>query len=125
MPAEVDNNKSAQCHSPLYDKASQQVLAGIQQGNYVVCEDKPTIISPFPVLEKSDGGVRLIHDASQPVGDSLNDQATLDTHYKFETVDSTAKLLWPNYYLAKVDLKSAYRSVKSSEHSQKFTVDYK
>ena len=121
MPAEVDNNKSAQCHSPLYDKASQQVLAEIQQGNYVVCEDKPTIISPFSVLEKSDGGVRLIHDASQPVGDSLNDQATLDTHYKFETVDSAAKLLWPNYYMAKVDLKSAYRSVKISEHSQKFT----
>ena len=94
---------------------------GLKPDSFHFCEDKPTIISPFSVPEKSDGGVRLIHDASQPVGDSLNDQATLDTHYNFETVDSAAKLLWPNYYMAKVDLKSAYRSVKISEHSQKFT----
>lgn len=120
-PVEVENNKSAGPQSPLYNKASKQVMDEILSGNYIICDQKPTIISPLSVLEKPDGGVRLIHDASQPEGGSLNDQATLDTHYRFATVDQAVDQLWPGYYMAKVDLKSAYRSVPISKHSQQFT----
>lgn len=51
----------------------------------------------------------------------MNDYATLDTHHRFQRVDDAAALMWPGYYMAKVDLKSAYRSVPISEHSQQFT----
>lgn len=120
-PVDPPNNRSAQPDSPLHKQATQQVLSEVEQGNYIVCNDKPAVISPFSVIKKPDGGVRLIHDGSQPVGSAMNDYATLDTHHRFQTVDDAAKLMWPGYYMAKVDLKSAYRSVPISAHSQKFT----
>ena len=93
MPAEVDNNKSAEPHSPLYDK----VIILCVKISLLQC-----IISPFSVLEKPDGGVRLIHEGSQPVGDSFNEQATINTRYKFQTVDSAAFyskiIIWPKLF---------------------------
>ena len=121
VPVEPPNNRSAQPDSPLYQQATKQVLSEIEHGNYLVCQEKPTVISPFSVIPKPDGGVRLIHDGSQPAGASMNDYATLDSHYRFQTIDDAAKLMWPGYYMAKVDLKSAYRSVPISKHSQNFT----
>ncbi len=121
VPVDPPNNRSAQPGSTLHHQATKQVLSEIEQGNYLLCHEKPTVISPFSVIEKPDGGVRLIHDGSQPAGASMNDYATLDTHYRFQTVDDAAKLMWPGYFMAKVDLKSAYRSVPISQHSQNFT----
>ena len=101
----------------LYELATQQVLTEIRQGNYQVCDVKPPVVSPFSVLPKPDGGIRLTHDGSQPAGNSMNDYATLEGRYRFETVDNATALMWPGYYMAKVDLKSAYRSVPISKHS--------
>ena len=120
-PVETPNNRSAAPGAPLYAEATQQILREIEQGNYVLCSQKPPVISPFSVIPKPDGGVRLIHDGSQPAGGSMNDYATLDHHYRFQTVDDASKLMEPGWYMAKVDLKSAYRSVPISEHSQQFT----
>ena len=120
-PVETPNHKSARPGAPLYDLATQQVISEIEQGNYLVCIDKPLVVSPFAALPKPDGGVRLIHDGSQPVGSSMNDYAHLDEHYRFQTIDDAAKLMAPGWYMAKVDLKSAYRSVPISPHSQQFT----
>ena len=121
-PAEAPHNKSARPGAPLlYNQATHQVLGEIEQGNYVVRTKKPPILSPFSVLSKPDGGIRLIHDGSQPAGGSMNDYASLDTHYRFQTIDDAAKLMAPGWFMAKVDLKSAYRSVPISEHSQQFT----
>ena len=47
-------------------------------GNFVVCENKPLLISPFGGHSETGGSVRLIHDCSRPVGNVLNDYATLD-----------------------------------------------
>ena len=121
VSTETNNNISARPGAPMYEQASKQILAEITEGNYVVCDDKPAIISPLSVIPKPDGGVRLIHDASQPKGGSMNDYAKLETHYRFQTVDDATKLMWPGYYIAKVDLKAAYRSVSISNHSQQFT----
>ena len=121
LAVETNNNISARPGAPMYEQASKQILAEITEGNYVVCDDKPAIISPLSVIPKPDGGVRLIHDGSQPKGGSMNDYAKLETHYRFQTVDDATKLMWPGYYMAKVDLKAAYRSVSISNHSQQFT----
>ena len=40
---------------------------------------KTLLISPLGAISKPAGvGVRLIHDCSRPVGNALNDHATLD-----------------------------------------------
>ncbi len=39
--AKCNNHPSASPHSPLYQKATEQVLSEIESGNYVVCEEEP------------------------------------------------------------------------------------
>ena len=120
---EIDNNFSAQPHSKLYDQATTQIISEIEQGNYEICtqNNKPAIISPLSVIEKPQGGVRIIHDGSQPAGLSMNDYATSDSNLRFQRVDDAAKLMKRHHFMANVDLKSAYRSVDISKHSQQFT----
>ena len=65
--------------------------------------------------------MRLIHDCSRPVGISLNEYAAMESTQKFQTIDDATSLVQPGYYMAKVDLKCAYRSVKISGESQRFT----
>lgn len=45
-PVRGSNHLSAQPWSPFYDKATQQVLKEIENGNYVFCDTPPKIISP-------------------------------------------------------------------------------
>jgi hypothetical protein len=42
----------------------------------------PTIVSSLGAVPKSNGDIRLIHDASQPVGNSLNSY-TSDTNCSY------------------------------------------
>ena len=72
-------------------------------------------------IPKPDGDVRLIHDCSRPVGSAVNDYCSTDWQQKYATVDDAAKCMTEKCYMAKVDLKSAYRSVKISEHSHQVT----
>ena len=55
------------------------------------------------------------------VGNSLNDYTTLESSQKFQTIHDATSLVQPGFYKAKVDLKSAYRSIRVSEMSQQFT----
>ena len=108
--AEVHNYKSA-IDYPNRDKVEQQIKHEIAQGNYVITETKPTIISALGVVPKKDSNdVRLIHDCSRPAGASVNTYATCE-HYAYETVERASKLIKPGAFLAKIDLKSAYRHV--------------
>jgi hypothetical protein len=61
---------------------------------------------------KPDGGVRLIHDCSRPDGTTVNDFVSHFEKQRFQTIDDAAKLVLKDYYMSKVDLKSAYRSGK-------------
>ena len=121
QPVNSDNHPSAKPSGQFYDKASAQVLKEIEVGNYVICDKAPTIISPMAVVPKPDGEVRLIHDCSRPIGSSVNDYCSADWQQKFSTVDDAAKSMTEGCYFAKVDLKSAYRSVNISERSQQVT----
>ena len=116
-----DNHRSAQPGSPLYDRASKQILHEIGMGNYEVVSEPPDIISPLGVLEKPDGGVRLIHDCSMPPGRAVNDYSTEEWHLKFARVDDAAALVTEGCFMAKVDISSAYRHVPISRHSQRVT----
>ena len=73
------------------------------------------------IIPKPDGGVRLIHDCSLPRGGSVNDYCSSHWHQKFSRVDDAAALVTGGCYMAKVDLQSAYRSVKISDHSKQVT----
>ncbi|CAC5422338.1 unnamed protein product [Mytilus coruscus] len=115
------NHPSASPNNPLYEKAHTQVLYEIECGNYKFTSSDPCIISPIGVIPKQDGGIRLIHDCSRPKGSSVNSLVSEIEKQRFQTLDDVAKLVTKNCCMSKVDLKSAYRSVKLSQRSQKVT----
>jgi hypothetical protein len=105
---ECNNHPSALAHHDLVDKEFKHQL---KLGNYVRAKCKPTIVSPLGAILK-DGGqdVRIIHDGSRPIGEAMNDYTILHPT-RYQTLQEAYSLAKPNTYLAKVDLKSAYRSV--------------
>ena len=117
-PVKVDNYKSALDNSEAVEK---QILTEIEEGRYLIVESPPEVISGLGAIPKDDGSVRLIHDCSRPVGDAVNDHAVLDYNIKYQTVQDACELLEEGAYMAKVDLKSAYRSVAIHPSQYKFT----
>lgn len=105
----------------MYQEATRQIQVEIDNGNYVPVNSPPRIISPIGVIPKPDGGVRLIHDCSRPAGSAVNDYAPAYEKQRFQSIDDAKKLVTPLCYMAKVDLKAAYRSVMISAHSQQVT----
>ena len=89
----------------------KQIVEEIVHGNYVISETKPLIISAIGAIPKPNSSdVRIIHDCSRPVGGSVNSFASCDP-LKYQTLDEAVKMSTPQCYYAKLDLKSAYRSV--------------
>jgi hypothetical protein len=90
----------------------KELRSQIVQGNYIVATEKPAIVSPLAAIPKDDGSgdIRLIHDGSRPSGQVMNDYADLHSE-RFQTIQDACDLAKPGYWCAKLDLKSAYRSV--------------
>ena len=110
IPAHQGNYKSATCVEQRF-AVEETILSEIAEGNYGITDVKPTIISTLGAIPKLNSTeVRLIHDCSRPVGRALNDYITGHS-FKFQTLDDAIKLLRPNYLMAKIDLRHAYRSV--------------
>lgn len=83
----------------------------IQQGNYVISATKPTVVSALGAIPKPNSTeIRLIHDCSRPHGHAVNDYITTRA-FKFQTLDDAIRTLRPGYFMAKIDLRHAYRSV--------------
>ena len=81
----------------------------IQQGNHIVTITKPTVVSASgAILKPNSSEVRLIHDCSRPYGHEVNEFIST-RYFKFHWLDDAIKLLKPNYFMAKIDLKLAYR----------------
>ena len=110
MATDMNNYKSATNVS--VKAVVEQTIAGeVAEGNYVVTSTKPAIISALGAIPKPDSSeVRLIHDCSRPHGQALNDYISTCS-FKFQTLDDAVQLLKPNYFMAKIDLCHAYRSV--------------
>lgn len=110
LPAQQNNYKSA-TSKERKAAVEQTILEEIAEGNYIVTEVKPTIVSALGAIPKPNSSeVRLIHDCSRPPGRALNDYISCQS-FKFQTLDDAIKLLKPNYFMAKIDLRHAYRSV--------------
>ena len=102
----------------LFAQASEQIKVEILHGDYVEVKTVPLVISPLGVIEKPGGGIRIIHDCSRPPGVSVNDYAPDLDKQRFQSVDCAAKLMKPGWFMAKVDLKSAYRYVNISARAR-------
>ena len=120
-PVNCITHPLAKPNNPLYEKASKQILKEIQAGHYVFCDNPTDVVSPMAAIPKSDGEMRLIHNCSRPSGKSVNDYCLSEWKQKFSRVDDASSMMSEGCFFAKVDLKSAYRSVRLSEHSQTVT----
>ncbi|KAI8486060.1 amiloride-sensitive sodium channel [Branchiostoma belcheri] len=82
-PAECDNYKSAP-DPTTREKVEMQLRNELAKGNYERCREKPTIVSALGAIPKADSA---------------------------DSIDDAVSMLADGSYMAKIDLKSAYRSV--------------
>ena len=118
--AECNNNKSAigSDRKHIVDKMLEDEIA---LGHYRIVSKRPRIINTLGAVEKpGTSDLRLIMDASRPVGRSLNSYADPE-HFSLETVDNAVSMLNRGWYQAKIDLKNGYRSVGISERNYECT----
>ena len=106
---------------PASSIVEKQILTELSEGCYLVVDNPPTLISALGAVPKSNSDdLRVIHDCSQPPGRAVNDYAPLGDKLSYQSLDDAVKLLVPGGYSAKVDLKSAYRSVSIHPDDQGF-----
>ena len=105
----------------IFGPVESQIIEEISEGRYIVTDGPPRLVSAIGAIPKSSKGVRLIHDCSRPRGCAVNDFAPLGAKVRFQSLDDAVELLQPGGYSAKVDLKSAYRSVKIHASNFPFT----
>ena len=110
------------CKSAIFNahKVETEILQELAEGNYVKTHKKPHIISALGAIEKSDGSVRLIHDASRPEGHSLNDLASREP-CKFQTFKDVLNVVSHNCFCAKLDLHHSYRACGIRECDKELT----
>jgi hypothetical protein len=103
----MSNYRSTTVHNrKLVENRIQEEIAA---GNYVITSVKPLACSALGAIPKGLLDIRLIHDLSRPDG-GVN-RLALDTSVSFTTVDKATELIVTGSHLAKIDLKSAYRSI--------------
>ena len=104
----MNNHKSTQEHATLVEAEIQKEIL---EGRYIVTPDKPKIVSALGAIPKSDGAMRLIHDATRPSSAAVNDYLATMPKQRFQPIQDVNNLITPNCFFAKLDLKAAYRSV--------------
>ena len=119
-PVEFKNHKSS-LDDKVKNRVEQLIQKEIDLGNYVITSRKPTIVSAIGAVPKGDSDIRIIHDCSLPAGRSLNSFAPEYEKYSYESLDSAVSLIKKDYFLAKVDIKSAYRHVPIHPECQEAT----
>lgn len=83
----------------------------INEVSYLVVKEKPSIISHLSAISKPDGTIQLIHDASRPIGQAVNDYVYNVRSEKYQSIKDVENLITPGCFMAKIDLKFAYRHV--------------
>ena len=99
-------------HMSLVDKEIKSLL---DKGVIVSCDHVPgEFISPIFTVPKKDGNVRRILNLKR-----LN-LFIKNSHFKMDTIHTILKLVTPNCWMASLDLKDAYYSVKIHSDFQKY-----
>lgn len=106
-PCFMENYPSAKLHAEQVEAEIKKELA---EGRYSIVTEKPDIVSAMGAIPKSDGTVRIIHDCSRPAGSAVNDYSIDCPKQKYQSIRDAIKAISPGCYLAKVDLKGAFRS---------------
>ncbi|XP_066925176.1 uncharacterized protein [Clytia hemisphaerica] len=106
----MENYSSAT--GPVFkEKVDKAILEEIEAGNYVAVDSKPSIVSALGAVPKPDSDdIRLIHDCSMPPGKGVNSYISVEKQ-SFQSLNDATKLIGKGYFIAKVDLRRAYRSV--------------
>ena len=99
-------------HKSLVDN---EILSLQDKGVIVPCAHEPgEFISPIITVPKSDGGNRLILNLKK-----LN-SFVKNFHFKMETIRTILTLVTPNCWMASLNLKGAYYSVRIHPNFQKY-----
>ena len=107
-PAEMDNYRS----STKPEARVKVEHTTREELDYSITDFKPTIVSDTGAVPKANSDeLRPIHDCSMPEGLGVNSYVPSLDKLHFQTIDDAIKLVDHNYYLAKIDLRYAYRSV--------------
>ena len=115
----VENSTSA-TKPDVRHLVEQEILLELSHGRYVFTDTPPIITSALCTAEKSSGGIRLIHDLSRPEDESLNSFASKNT-FTAESVSDAISRIGPRWFMGKIDLQSAYRSVPVHPSQYAFT----
>ena len=114
------NLKSAKDNpTSVTEKLSKELTAGRIVGPFDVPPFDPFRVSPLGIIpKKSPGEFRLIHHLSYPAGSSVNDGIPKElATVRYATIDDAIRLiksLGKGCFLAKTDIKSAFRIIPVS-----------
>lgn len=109
-PAEMHNYFSVTNPSSRA-KVEATLKEELAAGNYQCVSCKPTIVSALGAVPKPDStDIRLIHDCSMPPCRGVNSYIEVERQH-FQTLDDAVNQIKKGYFIAKVDLRHAYRSV--------------
>jgi hypothetical protein len=90
------------------DVISGMLVEKVAQGWVIPVSAPPLFVHPLGAVPKSDGGLRVIHDHSVPVGVSVND-ALVYVKYSWDTLESALALLVPHAFMARLDISAYHR----------------
>ena len=121
LVVEVEVNNHLSSVVTYKNSVENQIHDELKEGNYIRTSKKPIVVSALSAIPKSNGKeIRLIHDFSKPDNLGVNNYATKDPFF-FQSIQDVLEMIKPGWFLAKVDLKSAYRSVGIHPSNFKFT----
>lgn len=110
----VDNYRSSTAPTTR-GVVEQQIQEEIDNGRYIKCRDPRMITSALGAIPKpASDKIRLIHDCSRPLGKAVNDRAD-NRPFSYQSLQQALAGVSRGTWMAKLDLASAYRSVKISE----------
>ena len=120
-PVDIANYKSA-TGEDMVARVEDQIKTEIDNGRYVLVNEKPLIVSALGALPKKDAKrVRLIHDASRPAGQGALNEYCSAEKFSYQSIQDDVDIIKPGSFLAEVDLANAYRSVKIHPSNYKAT----
>lgn len=106
-------NYSSVLQGEAFDCVNKIVLDELEQGKYVIPNEKPYCIHSLgAVPKKGTNKWRPITDCKRPLGNSIN--SFMDSTYRefcYTNVDRIIDMIQPGDYMASVDILNAYRSI--------------